>query len=64
MTNEQEPQSGPTSNTGKNAGGFFMAAGCIVGTIGGGLLGQPSIGFLGGLAAGGAIAGAIWYFDL
>jgi len=47
----------------KNAGGFFLAAGCIVGVIVGSLLGQPSIGFLGGLAAGGLIAIAVWYFD-
>lgn len=64
MTNEQEPGNGPIRKSGKNAGGFFIAAGCIAGTIGGGLLGQPSIGFLGGLAAGAAIAIAMWYFDL
>jgi len=59
MTNDQEPKSGST----KNAGGFFLATGCIAGAIGGGLLGQPSIGFLTGLAAGGLIALTIWYYD-
>lgn len=59
MTNGQDPKSGSA----KNAGGFFLALGCLIGAIGGGLLGQPSIGFLGGLVAGGLIAVAIWYFD-
>lgn len=59
MTDGQEPK----GSANKNAGGFFLAVGCIVGVIGGGLLGQPSIGFLGGLVAGGLIATAIWYFD-
>ncbi len=59
MTNEQE--SGNRSN--KSAGGFFLAAGCIAGAIVGGLLGQPSIGFLGGLVAGALVAVAIWFFD-
>jgi hypothetical protein len=59
MTNGQDPQKASD----KNAGGFFMAAGCIVGAIVGGLLGQPSIGFLAGLGLGAAIAVAIWYFD-
>ncbi|MEW4468840.1 hypothetical protein AB1K62_13515 [Parasphingorhabdus sp. JC815] len=59
MTNNQQPNGSST----KNAGGFFLAAGCIIGTIGGGLLGQPTIGLLSGLAAGGLIALAIWYFD-
>ncbi|QTD57944.1 hypothetical protein [Parasphingorhabdus cellanae] len=59
MTDGQKP----TNGANKNAGGFFLAAGCIIGTVGGGLLGQPSIGLLGGLAAGALIAIAIWYFD-
>ncbi|MEH6758067.1 MAG: hypothetical protein V7676_11180 [Parasphingorhabdus sp.] len=60
MTKGQTPKKG--SN--KSAGGIFLAAGCLIGAIGGGMLGQPSIGFLAGLAAGGLIALAIWYFDL
>ncbi len=59
MTDGQDPN----SRTNKSAGGVFVAAGCIVGAIGGGLLGQPSIGFLAGLVAGALIATAIWYFD-
>lgn len=59
MTNDQESE----NRSNKNAGGVFLAVGCIVGVIVGGLLGQPSIGFLGGLAAGGLVAIAIWFFD-
>ncbi len=59
MTNGEEP----AERSNKSAGGFFLAAGCIIGVIAGGLLGQPSIGFLGGLAAGAFVATAIWYFD-
>lgn len=51
----------PGSN--KNAGGFFLAMGCILGVVVGSLLGQPSMGFIGGLLAGGLVAIAIWYFD-
>lgn len=59
MTDDQNPK----SSTNKNAGGFFLAAGCVIGAVGGGLLGQPSIGFLAGLIIGALIAIAIWYFD-
>jgi hypothetical protein len=45
------------------AGGVFMALGTLVGTIVGGLLGQPSIGFLAGLGGGAAVHGLIWYRD-
>lgn len=42
------------------AGGFPIAAGAILGTIGGLVARQPTIGFLIGLAIGIAIAVAIW----
>lgn len=59
MTNDQESE----NRSNKSAGGVFLAVGCIAGVIVGGLMGQPSIGFLGGLAAGGLVAIAIWFFD-
>ncbi|WP_279629495.1 hypothetical protein [Blastomonas natatoria] len=40
-----------------------MALGTLVGTVAGGFLGQPSIGFLAGLAGGAALHGVIWYMD-
>lgn len=45
------------------AGGVFMAIGTLAGTVIGGFLGQPSIGFLAGLGGGAALHGAIWYMD-
>ena len=45
------------------AGGVFMALGTLGGTVIGGLLGQPSIGFLAGLGGGFALHGALWYMD-
>lgn len=45
------------------AGGFPIAAGVLAGTIGGLIAGQPTIGFLAGLATGVAIAVAIWLVD-
>lgn len=44
-------------------GGVFMALGTLVGTVVGGLMGQPSIGFLAGLGGGFALHGALWYMD-
>ncbi len=44
-------------------GGVFMALGTLAGTIIGGLMGQPSIGFLAGLGGGFALHGALWYMD-
>lgn len=51
MTDPQRPTT---------AGGFPIAAGAILGTIGGLVARQPTAGFLIGLAAGAAIAIAIW----
>ncbi len=43
-----------------NAGGVFIAIFPIVGVFIGGFQGQPTLGFLGGLALGGLIALAMW----
>jgi predicted lipid-binding transport protein (Tim44 family) len=43
-----------------NAGGFLLAAALMLGTFTGLALGEPSIGFLAGLAVGVIIAVAIW----
>ena len=45
------------------AGGFLVAAGMLVGTVGGVAAGQPSAGFLIGLGAGLALALFIWWRD-
>jgi uncharacterized membrane protein len=45
------------------AGGFFIAAGALGGTVVGLVLRQPSLGFLGGLAIGAGIALAVWLID-
>ena len=45
------------------AGGFLVAAGMLVGTVGGVAVGQPSAGFLIGLGAGLALALFIWWRD-
>lgn len=44
-------------------GGVFIALGAIGGTIGGGLLGQPSAGLLVGLAGGIGLHALLWYLD-
>ncbi|MEP6234346.1 hypothetical protein [Parasphingorhabdus sp.] len=46
-----------------SAGGFLLAVGCIAGAIVGVFFGQPSIGFLAGLALGALGALAIWMRD-
>lgn len=45
------------------AGGFPIAAGALLGTAGGVVARQPTIGFLIGIGAGIAIAIAIWLVD-
>jgi hypothetical protein len=52
-----DPRSAPPS---PSAGGFPLAIGAIGGTVVGVIAGQPSIGFLAGIALGGAVAVAIW----
>jgi len=44
-----------------SAGGVFIAMLAIVGVFIGGSQGQPTLGFLGGLAVGGLIALALWW---
>lgn len=44
----------------KSAGGIFIAFGGIAGVLLGGIMGQPSIGLLAGLAFGALIALALW----
>jgi len=56
-THQQDPASG------SSAGGIFLALGCIVGAVIGGFLGQPSLGFLIGLAAGALAATGTWLFN-
>ncbi|NJR80157.1 hypothetical protein [Sphingomonas corticis] len=45
------------------AGGFPIALGAILGTVGGLVAGQPTIGFLAGLAIGAALALLIYLRD-
>lgn len=58
MTKSQDP-----SQKQIQAGGFFMAAGTLIGAIGGGFMGQPSAGMLLGLIGGGVIALVLWLRD-
>lgn len=50
----------PSSNQTRFGGGGPLAILTLGGTIVGGLMGQPSIGFLAGLGLGAAIAIIIW----
>lgn len=45
------------------AGGFFLFAGLLAGSIIGIIYGQPSIGMIGGFAAGTVVATVIWLLD-
>ena len=45
------------------AGGSIIAASIIAGAVGGIIVGQPSIGFLAGAAAGALIAALLWLRD-
>lgn len=45
------------------AGGALLAAAILLGAVGGGVAGQPSIGFLAGLATGLALLAAVWLGD-
>jgi drug/metabolite transporter (DMT)-like permease len=46
-----------------SAGGFFIFAGLIIGSIAGIVYGQPSLGMVAGFGAGILIALAIWLLD-
>ena len=50
-------------NIAARAGGSILAAAIIAGVVAGTVLGQPSIGFLVGLATGAAIALLLWLSD-
>jgi hypothetical protein len=50
-------------NTGARAGGSILAGAIIAGVIAGSILGQPSIGFLVGAAAGILMAVLLWLRD-
>jgi hypothetical protein len=45
------------------SGGIFIAIGAFAGVFIGRSLGQPTLGFIGGLALGGLIALAMWLSD-
>jgi hypothetical protein len=47
----------------KQAGGFILAASIIAGAVGGIVVGQSSIGFLVGTAAGVLLALLVWFMD-
>lgn len=49
--------------SGAQAGGFLLAASMLVGAVAGALGGQPSAGFLIGLAVGAALALLLWRKD-
>jgi hypothetical protein len=55
--------SGTPAPSASRGGGVFMALGTLGGTVIGGLMGQPSIGFLAGLGGGFALHALLWYSD-
>ncbi|MEP2990162.1 MAG: hypothetical protein ABJN65_14370 [Parasphingorhabdus sp.] len=60
MSDNQASDASGESSQNRNAGGVFIAVGTVAGAVIGALLGQPSIGFLAGLALGSILALAIW----
>lgn len=53
----------PPANRAPKAGGALLALAIIVGVFAGGLLGEPSIGFLAGLAVGVLLVAFVWLID-
>ena len=53
----------PPTNRGPKAGGSFLALAIVAGVLLGGLLGQPSIGFLVGLGIGVTLLALVWLKD-
>ena len=60
MNNKHDSNRSPSPASEKSAGGIFIAFGAIAGVLVGGMLGQPSLGFLSGLALGSIVALIIW----
>jgi uncharacterized membrane protein YhhN len=52
-----------TSRPPQRGGGIFIAAGLVLGTVGGAVAGQPSLGFLAGLGLGVAAAIVLAFAD-
>lgn len=61
----EDPKYGPDHRhpSKAQAGGFFIAAGLVVGVTLGIVYGQPSIGMIGGFVAGAVAATVVWLFD-
>jgi hypothetical protein len=53
----------PPANRAPKAGGALLALGIIAGVMIGGLMGQPSIGFLAGLGVGMVLVALVWLID-
>lgn len=52
-----------SDRSGPQAGGFLIALAILIGTIAGGLKGQPTIGLLAGFGVGLLAALALWLVD-
>jgi hypothetical protein len=50
-------------NRSSQAAGFILAISILAGAVGGSIVGEPSIGFLAGLAAGVAMAILFWLIE-
>ncbi len=55
--------SAPEPSRTPHAGGFFLAVSIIAGVIIGSILGEPSMGFLGGTGVGLVLLGLVWLID-
>ena len=53
----------PPTNRSPRSGGILLALGVTIGVIGGGLLGQPSLGFLVGLGVAILLVVILWLAD-
>jgi hypothetical protein len=60
MSDNQASNQSSDPSENRSAGGVFIALGTIAGAVTGAFFGQPSIGFLTGLALGSALALMIW----
>lgn len=65
MDADERPWQGGRMNNGQGsrAGGVWIALGAVAGSIIGLYARQPSLGLLGGIAAGAAVATAMWLRD-